>query len=178
MSKLSPKWITLCTAAIGLAYTAGYVVTEPKAAAVSLATQSSVQSGVNGSQNQGTPNSQGNSGSQGNQSSQTPSNSQSGQSNQGSSQTQSQSGYKDGTYTGQGMNQIGSVAVSVTIKQGKIASVQITDCTTSYPQSAIDPLPAQVVSRQNANVDNVSGATESTNDFVTAVQQALSQAQA
>lgn len=171
MSKLSPKWITLCTAAIGLAYTAGYVVTEPKAVAVSVP-QQNVQTGTGGSQSQGVQ------GSQGGSSSSAASDASSNQSSQGSSTAQSQSGYKDGTYTGQGQNRIGSVAVSVTIKQGKIANVQITDCTTSFPQSAIDPLPAQVVSRQNSNVDNVSGATESTDDFITAVQQALSQAQA
>lgn len=174
MSKLSPKWITLCTAAIGLAYTAGYVVTEPKAVAVSVP-QQNVQTGTGGSQSQGVQGSQG--GSSSSAASDASSN-QNNQSSQGSSTAQSQSGYKDGTYTGQGQNRIGSVAVSVTIKQGKIANVQITDCTTSFPQSAIDPLPAQVVSRQNSNVDNVSGATESTDDFITAVQQALSQAQA
>lgn len=166
MSKLSPKWITLCTAAIGLAYTTGYVVTAPKAAAVAVSTtQPGATAGAGSSQSQGNSSVASQAG-------------QSSKSTQGSSVAQSQSGYKDGTFTGQGMNQIGSVAVSVTIKQGKIASVQITDCTTSYPQSAIDPLTAQVVSRQNVNVDNVSGATESTSDFVTAVQQALDQAKA
>jgi uncharacterized protein with FMN-binding domain len=76
------------------------------------------------------------------------------------------------------MNHIGSVSVSVTINHGKIESVKITDCTTSYPESNIDKLPQQVVARQSSNVDNVSGATESTNDFITAVMNALSQAQA
>ncbi|WP_332237311.1 FMN-binding protein [Sporolactobacillus sp. KGMB 08714] len=177
MSKLSPKWITLCTAAIGLAYTAGYVVTEPKAVAVSVP-QQNVQTGTGGSQSQGVQGSQGGSSSSAASDASSGQSNQNNQSSQGSSTAQSQSGYKDGTYTGQGQNRIGSVAVSVTIKQGKIANVQITDCTTSFPQSAIDPLPAQVVSRQNSNVDNVSGATESTDDFITAVQQALSQAQA
>lgn len=166
MAKLSPKWIAMCTAAIGLAYSAGYIVTEPKAIAVTSVTQSAqVQSNSSSSGSSVTANNQ----------------KQTTQKQKNTKQTatvKKQSGYKDGTYSGQGMNQIGSVAVSVTIKQGKIASVQITDCTTSYPQSAIDPLTGQVVSRQSANVDNVSGATESTSDFVTAVSQALSQAKA
>jgi Uncharacterized protein conserved in bacteria len=165
MAKLSPKWIAMCTAAIGLAYSAGYIVTEPKAIAVTSVTQSAqVQSDSNTSSATTDTNQK-----------QT---SQKQKSTNKSTTATKQSGYKDGTYSGQGMNQIGSVAVSVTIKQGKIASVQITDCTTSYPQSAIDPLPGQVVSRQSANVDNVSGATESTSDFVTAISQALAQAKA
>ncbi|WP_100488163.1 FMN-binding protein [Sporolactobacillus pectinivorans] len=165
MAKLSPKWIALCTATIGLAYSAGYVVTEPKAVAVSPAIQTAVQS----NQQQSNGSSQG---STNNKASGTQSTAQN------STAPQSKSGYKDGTFSGQGMNRIGSVSVSVTIKQGKIANVQITDCTTSYPQSLIDPLPSEVVSRQNANVDNVSGATESTDNFITAVTQALSQAKA
>lgn len=166
MAKLSPKWIAMCTAAIGLAYSAGYVVTEPKLIAaapathsVQVASSSSSSSTADAQQAQATQN-------------------QNNSSSSSSTASQKKSGYKDGTYSGQGMNRIGGVAVSVTIKQGKISSVQITDCTTSYPQSAIDQLPSQVVSRQNVNVDNVSGATESTSDFVTAVAQALAQAKA
>ncbi|TGA98190.1 FMN-binding protein [Sporolactobacillus shoreae] len=166
MGKLSPKWIALCTATIGLAYTAGYIVTEPKAVAVS----SAVQANVNPVQTQPSSNTS----DQSSQSSSTASSSTA----SSSQPAQNKSGYKDGTFSGQGMNRIGSVAVSVTIKQGKITNVQITDCTTSYPQSLIDPLPGQVVSRQNVSVDNVSGATESTDDFVTAVTQALQQAKA
>lgn len=171
MAKLSPKWIALCTAAIGLAYSAGYVVTEPKLLAAAPATHS-VQAASSSSSSSTADAQQA-------QATQDQNSSSSSTSSSSSSSTASQkSGYKDGTYSGQGMNRIGGVAVSVTIKQGKISSVQITDCTTSYPQSAIDQLPSQVVSRQNTNVDNVSGATESTSDFVTAVSQALAQAKA
>ena len=85
--------------------------------------------------------------------------------------------YLDGTYYGQGYNRIGSVTVAVTIKNDKIASAQITQCATHYPQYYIDPvLPDQVVARQSANVDIVSGATMSTEDFAVAVQQALDNA--
>ncbi|WKB37065.1 FMN-binding protein [Terrilactibacillus sp. S3-3] len=90
--------------------------------------------------------------------------------------TDKQTGYQDGTYSGQGTNHFGTVAVSVTIKQGKIASVEITNCTTSYSQSYIDHLPSEVVARQSANVDNVSGATNSTEDFKTAIMDAISKA--
>jgi uncharacterized protein with FMN-binding domain len=90
--------------------------------------------------------------------------------------------YKDGTYTGTGTNRIGSVTVAVTIKSDKIVDVQITDCTTHYREDLITGLPDEVLQIQNSHVDNVSGATKSTIDFQTAVEQALgtahSQAQA
>ncbi|MCO7176524.1 FMN-binding protein [Sporolactobacillus kofuensis] len=170
MSKISPKWMALCSAAIGLTYAAGYVVTEPKTAPVSAATQQVQLKGSTSKNDQ--------------QSSSSSSSSQASQSNtkkqanQSSSSSQTQSIYKDGSYSGEGMNRIGSVAVSVTIQKGKIERVQITDCTTSYPERLIDQLPQQVVSRQSSNVDNVSGATESTDNFKTAVMDALSKAKA
>ncbi|RYL94821.1 FMN-binding protein [Sporolactobacillus sp. THM7-4] len=175
MAKLSPKWIALCTATIGLAYTAGYVVTEPKTSAVPAAAQSHIKTGINGADNKDGQNSSNDESPSAKKSTRS---TETSRSPSGSSTAKNQSGYKDGSYTGSGMNRIGSVSVSVTIRNGKIASVQITDCTTSYPQSEIDQLPSQVKSRQSANVDNVSGATESTDDFRTAVLNALSQAKA
>ncbi|WP_010631600.1 FMN-binding protein [Sporolactobacillus vineae] len=172
MAKLRPEWIALCTAAIGLAYSAGYVVTEPRPIAAAPASHSvQVQSDNRASASAGGESASEAEEHQGRTT-------QKKQNRTTATTIRKKSGYKDGTYSGQGMNRIGAVAVSVTIKQGKIASVQITDCTTSYPEIKIDQLPAQVVSRQNANVDNVSGATESTSDFVTAVAQALTQAKA
>jgi uncharacterized protein with FMN-binding domain len=84
--------------------------------------------------------------------------------------------YKDGKYTGSGSNRIGSVDVAITIKSGKISDVQITRSTTSYPEEYIKDLPSEVIQRQSANVDVVSGATKSTQDFETAINQALAQA--
>jgi uncharacterized protein with FMN-binding domain len=116
------------------------------------------------------------------QSTQTPNQSQQPNTSQGSSSSSGQTAlsgtYKDGTYTGSGSNRIGTVEVAVTIKGGKISSVEITNCNTHYPQSRIDNLPAQVVKNQSDQVNNVSGATMSTTDFRTAVRQALQQAQA
>lgn len=86
--------------------------------------------------------------------------------------------YKDGTYSGTGTTRIGSVTVSVTIKSNKITDVQITDCSTHYPENLIADMPQQVLQRQKANIDFVSGATLSSEDFQNAVQQALQQAQA
>jgi uncharacterized protein with FMN-binding domain len=84
--------------------------------------------------------------------------------------------YKDGSYTGHGTSRRGDVDVTVTIQGGKIASAVMSHSTLQYPISRISRLPGQVVDRQSASVDNVSGATLSTQAFTMAVRQALSQA--
>jgi uncharacterized protein with FMN-binding domain len=84
--------------------------------------------------------------------------------------------YRDGTYTGSGTSRRGNVNVSVTIQGGRIANVTISSVTTQYPVSRIAALPAQVVTRQSGQVDNVSGATYSAQAFSLAVQAALSKA--
>jgi uncharacterized protein with FMN-binding domain len=95
------------------------------------------------------------------------------------------SGYKDGTYSGWGSCRHGDIQASVMIQDGKIASVVISQCLTRYscnwiapknPDSGLPDLPAQVVQRQNAKVDYVSGATESSYAFADAVVAALSKA--
>ena len=86
--------------------------------------------------------------------------------------------YKDGTYRGTGNSRRGGISVSVTVQGGRIATVAITGSSTEYPTSRISSLPGQVVSRQSAQVNNVSGATYSAQAFQLAVQQALSKAKA
>ncbi len=88
----------------------------------------------------------------------------------------SSSRYADGTYSGTGTSRFGSISVSVTIQSGRITNVAITRATTSFPVSRIASLPGQVVARQSAQVDRVTGATYSSQAFRQAVQQALSQA--
>ncbi len=83
---------------------------------------------------------------------------------------------KDGTYTGSGTSRHGGVNVSVVIKNGQIASAAITSVTTRYSQNVISGLPAEVVKAQSANVNMVSGATDSSSAYIQAVQQALSKA--
>src|SRR6516165_10059325 len=86
--------------------------------------------------------------------------------------------YKDGTYTGTGTSRRGDVTVSVTISGGRITAVNLTRVATEYPASAISSLPAQVVAKQSAQVNGVSGATYSAQAFRGAVQAALQQATA
>ena len=84
---------------------------------------------------------------------------------------------RDGTYLGAGQSRFGDVFVTVAIAQGRIAQVWINAVTTTFPTQAIDGLRDQVVARQSAAVDLVSGATASSSAFVQAIQAALRQAQ-
>jgi fumarate reductase flavoprotein subunit len=85
--------------------------------------------------------------------------------------------FRDGTYLGEGQSRFGSVFVTVAIARSRIAQVWINAVTTSFPSQAIDGLRDQVVARQSAAVDLVSGATASSSAFVQAIQAALRQAQ-
>ena len=84
--------------------------------------------------------------------------------------------YKDGTFVGWGRCRHGSIQASVAIEGGQIVATEITQCLTRYSCSWISNLPGQVVTRQSATVDYVSGATESTDAFYDAVSSALAAA--
>ncbi|MFN0095036.1 MAG: FMN-binding protein [Dehalococcoidia bacterium] len=85
--------------------------------------------------------------------------------------------YADGTYSGSGSSRHGGMSVEVVVQGGKIVSAEITQCGTRYPCSRISQLPARVIAAQSAKVDYVSGATDSSVAFASAVAQALAQAQ-
>jgi uncharacterized protein with FMN-binding domain len=86
--------------------------------------------------------------------------------------------YKDGTYSGTGTSRHGNISASVVIQGGKIVSAAITQCGTRYPCSDIAALPGEVVSQQSAAVDFVSGATDSSQAYRGAIQNALAKAKA
>jgi uncharacterized protein with FMN-binding domain len=88
----------------------------------------------------------------------------------------SSSAYKDGTYTGWGTCRHGDIQATVVVASGRITSATISQCLTRYPCSWIEALPPQVVQRQSAEVDYVSGATQSADAFYGAVTDALSKA--
>ncbi|HEY6356640.1 MAG TPA: FMN-binding protein, partial [Vicinamibacterales bacterium] len=75
-----------------------------------------------------------------------------------------------------GSSRHGDIQATVVIAEGKIASATITQCLTRYSCSLIAHLQGQVVTRQSADVDYVSGATQSTDAFYYAVADALSKA--
>jgi uncharacterized protein with FMN-binding domain len=84
--------------------------------------------------------------------------------------------YRDGTYYGWGYSRHGNIQASVVIQDGRIVAANIAQCLTRYSCSWISHLPGQVVTRQSADVDYISGATQSANAFYGAVVEALSKA--
>jgi uncharacterized protein with FMN-binding domain len=93
------------------------------------------------------------------------------------------SGYKDGTYTGDPADAFyGNIQVQATISGGKITNVQFLQAPNDRGESIqinqqADPILAQeAIQAQNANVDVVSGATDSSQAFVQSLQSALDQA--
>jgi len=184
MAKTGKKWIVLCSAALGAIYGAEYLATEANSPLQQLLpqyVQAAAQNGTGvypGIQAPGsTPIDSSVSGGSVSGSS-TPSGSASGGS--ASSSPTAGSGtnslYKNGTYTGTGSNRRGTLQVAVTVQNDKITDVEIAGYEMHYSQSYIAGLPAQVLQNQSAQVDNVSGATFSTQAFEDAVQDALSQA--
>lgn len=146
MGKMGQKMIGLCSAAIGAVYLAGYYVSEPSNQIQSKESNTINKLAVVSPNKMDIP------------------------------KQQISKMYKNGTFKGEGYNRIGSVEVAVTIKNDRITNVEITRCTTSYSESFIQDLPKQVIVRQSPNVDVVSGATRSTEDFQNAVEEALQQA--
>ena len=83
---------------------------------------------------------------------------------------------KDGVYYGWGTSRHGDIQASVEIKSGKIIGAYISQCLTQYSCSWVSALPGQVLQRQSAEVDYVSGATQSSNAFYYAMIDALKKA--
>ena len=81
--------------------------------------------------------------------------------------------YRDGTYAAWGDSPHGRIFATVVIWRGRIASAELTTCRMRYPCSMVASLPSQVVARQSAEVDVVSGATQSAEAFSIAVDRAL-----
>lgn len=150
MAKMDKKWIILCSSAIAAIYTAGFVSTHDQAV-TSMPPNQQVQMDIQSNQN--------------------------GQSENVTESGQSNSVYQDGVYVGMGSNRRGSMEVTVTIQNDKITDVEISNYGMHYPEYYTDGLPDEVVQNQSEQVQNVSGATYSTEAFKDAVQEALNQAQ-
>jgi len=92
--------------------------------------------------------------------------------------------YTDGTYTGTEVtNRYGPVEVQVTITGGKIASVALVESPGDGRSQQINAqagpiLEQEAISAQSSTLDIVSGATYTTNSYVTSLQAALDQAAA
>ena len=87
-------------------------------------------------------------------------------------------GYKDVTYNGEEDGFGGTVAVEVTVKDGKIEVVEVTSAEkedSAYLAMAEDIIP-KIIEAQSAEVDTISGATFSSTGIKNAAEQALEQA--
>ena len=93
------------------------------------------------------------------------------------------SGYKDGSYTGSAADAFyGNIQIQATISSGRITNIQFlqypNDRGTSIAiNQQADPMLAQeAIQAQNAQVDIVSGATDSSQAFIQSLQSALDKA--
>jgi uncharacterized protein with FMN-binding domain len=85
--------------------------------------------------------------------------------------------YKDGTYRAWGRSRHGDIYSFVVVENGRIVHSGVDKCRTRWSCELVDHLGPQVVQRQSAEVDYVSGATESGNAFYYGVLEALKMAQ-
>ena len=93
-----------------------------------------------------------------------------------SPQAKPKEAWQDGTYSAWGFSPHGNIEATVRIAGGRIESAVISQCRTRYSCGVIDTLPPQVALRQSADVDYVSGATQSADAFFEAVFTALNKA--
>lgn len=84
--------------------------------------------------------------------------------------------WRDGTYTGWGQSFHGDIEARVVIREGRIVEAGIATCGTRYDCNVIDKLINQPVQRQRAQVDNVSGASESSDAYYYGLLEALTMA--
>ena len=84
--------------------------------------------------------------------------------------------WRDGTYSAWGFSPHGDIEATVRVASGRIESAVISQCRTRYSCGVIDTLPPEVALRQSADVDYVSGATQSADAFYEAVFTALNKA--
>lgn len=85
----------------------------------------------------------------------------------------------NGIYTAQARGMAGFVNAKLTIKDGVIAKVDL-DLATETPQNKAqveDQLKQEILTKQSADIDAVSGATFTSNGVKDAVRQALNKAE-
>lgn len=87
--------------------------------------------------------------------------------------------YADGTYTGEAQGYGGTVAVELTVENGKITDLTITSAKkedTAYLDAASAVIDS-ILEQQSTDVDTVSGATFSSNGILHAAEDALRKAE-
>lgn len=86
--------------------------------------------------------------------------------------------YDDGTWEGTGIGFGGDITVSVTVRDGKIAGVEILSAESEDPAyfEMAKVLPDRIIKEQSTEIDTVSGATYSSRGILDAAADALSKA--
>ena len=97
--------------------------------------------------------------------------------------TSSGTRYKDGIFTGSAANAYyGDIQVAVTIQNGKLTAVKFLQYPNDQPNSvsinsqAMPYLQQEAIQAQSAQIDGVTGATDSSQAFIQSLSSALSQA--
>lgn len=92
--------------------------------------------------------------------------------------SKSATAFKAGKYTAEAQGKEGPVKVEVTFSETKITDIQVTGQseTAGLGDSAIKTITKQILDKQSLAVDTVSGATESSNAILTAVEDCVKQA--
>ena len=91
--------------------------------------------------------------------------------------------YRDGTYEGTGYYAFGTdkypLTIQINVEQGYIRRLAYLAFPTSdlvKDESFLNPMRDQLLDRQDANIDTISGATGTSDAFLTAIRDALSKA--
>lgn len=175
MAKMNKTWVVLCSTALSAVYATGYFSTEAQANKLDIHQQVQINHQTKSSMvainsNQLKNNQVKDNQVKNNQLKVNP------PSHKQQPVVQKKQVYKDGTFTGLGQNRRGYIQVAVTLKNDKITDVEIQNFGMHYSERDVVGLPDEVLRKQNAQVNNVSGATYSTQAFQSAVQQAIDQA--
>jgi len=153
VAKMDKKWIILCSTAVAAIYTSGYITAENPVNNIQIPkhlNNKAQASEIHSSKSH---------------------------LSKPPSLVEKKSKYKDGSFQGTGMNRRGMIEVTVTIKKDKITDVEISNFGMHYSIDDIVGLPQEVLQQQSSQVNNVTGATYSTQAFEDAVQDALSKAE-
>jgi len=84
---------------------------------------------------------------------------------------------RDGVYPGQADGHVDTVKLNVTVREGRITSVQITQHHEDRPRTALEEMPRRILHAQSCQgVDTVTGATATSRAILQAAEAALQQA--
>ncbi|MDF2611989.1 MAG: hypothetical protein K0R92_3463 [Lachnospiraceae bacterium] len=91
----------------------------------------------------------------------------------------SESYWNDGEYEGTAEGLHGEIGVKVVVEKGEISKIDILSQneTEGLSDVALEQIPKNIIDKQSTDVDTVSGATESSNAIIAAVENALSSAE-